>query len=136
MPGSPVVTAAAMRRLRLSNAQRDRVTEAVIPAPEIGPTMTPRAARRRLYEIGQRGFIDRLMLAWAERGGEGDEWLALLRLAREWVRPKFPLTGHDAAAAGLKPGPDVGEALRRVEAFWVEHDFQPEKPALLRQLAR
>jgi len=136
MPGSPAVTASAMQRLRLSNAQKYRITEAVIAVPEIGPTMTPQAARRRLYGWGQQDFIDRLKLEWAQRGGDPAGWRALLQLAQDWVRPKFPLTGHDAAAAGIEPGPEVGAALRRVQDFWIEHDFQPSREALLDQLRR
>jgi poly(A) polymerase len=136
LPADAAVAGAAAQRLRLSNAQRERLEAAVPPDPGIGPAMPAAKARARLYVLGARAFEDRLMLAWAEQGGEGEAWRGLLELARAWVRPKFPLTGHDAAAAGLKPGPEVGEALRRVEAFWVEHDFQPSREALLRQLAR
>jgi poly(A) polymerase len=134
LPGSAEAAGAVAQRLRLSNAQRERLQAATPPDPNIGAAMTPGAARRRLYVLGERAFQDRLRLAWAERGGEGAPWLDLLRLARDWVRPKFPLTGHDAAAAGLPPGPEVGEALRRVEAFWIEHDFQPDREALFERL--
>ena len=136
LPGDAEAAGAAAQRLRLSNAQRDRLEAAAPPDPAIRGSMTPAEARARLYALGARAFEDRLMLAWAERGGDGEAWRGLLRLARDWVRPKFPLTGHDAAAAGLKPGPDVGVALRRTEAFWVEHDFQPSREALLEQLRR
>jgi poly(A) polymerase len=134
LPAEPETAGAAAQRLRLSNAQRERLEAAVPPDPAIGPEMTPAEARRRLYALGTRAFTDRLMLAWTERRGAGEAWSDLLRLAQDWVRPKFPLTGHDAAKAGLEPGPAVGEALRRAEAFWVEHDFQPSREALLERL--
>jgi poly(A) polymerase len=136
LPDDPDAAVGAARRLRLSNAQRERLEAAVASDPAIGPAMTEAQARRRLYVMGASAFVDRLMLAWAERGGDPAPWRALRRLAQDWVRPKFPLTGHDAAAAGLPPGPAVGEALRRAEAFWVEHDFQPSRTALLEQLRR
>ncbi len=136
LPDGKAGARAAAERLRLSNAQRHRLAEAVCGDHEIGREMTPGEARRRLYALGQQAFVDRLELSWAEVGGDPEGWLALLQLAREWVRPKFPLSGHDAAAAGLEPGPQVGEALRRVEAFWVEHDFEPGREALLEQLNR
>jgi poly(A) polymerase len=136
LPDDPEAAGAAAARLRLSNAQRERLEAAVTPDPAIGPDMTPAEARRRLYAVGARAFADRLELAWAERGGDPAAWLALRRLARAWARPKFPLTGHDAAAAGIGPGPEVGEALRRAEAFWVEHDFEPSRAALLERLRR
>jgi poly(A) polymerase len=134
LPDDPKAAVAVANRLRLSNAQRDRLEAAVASDPAIGPDMGPAEARRRLYALGQRPFEDRLGLDWAERGGDPAAWLALRQLARAWVRPRFPLTGHDAAAAGLGPGPEVGEALRRTEAFWVEHDFQPSREALLERL--
>jgi poly(A) polymerase len=136
LPADASSAGATAQRLRLSNAQRERLEAAVPPDPAIGPAMSPAEARARLYVLGARTFEDRLQLAWAERGGEAEAWQGLLALARSWARPKFPLTGHDAAAAGLNPGPEVGEALRRVEAYWVEHDFQPSREALLEQLAR
>ena len=136
LPDNEAGARATAERLRLSNAQRDRLAAAVVEDHEIGSDMTPGEARRRLYVLGQQAFIDRLQLTWASEGGDPEAWLALLQLTRDWVRPKFPLTGHDAAAAGIEPGPEVGEALRRVEAFWVEHDFQPGREALLKRLAQ
>jgi poly(A) polymerase len=135
LPADAGSAAAAAQRLRLSNAQRERLEAAVPSDPTIDPAMSPAQARGRLYVLGPRAFEDRLELAWAERGGDSEPWRGLLDLARAWVRPKFPLTGHDAAAAGLNPGPEVGEALRRAEAFWVENDFQPGREALLKRLA-
>ncbi|HEY4030801.1 MAG TPA: CCA tRNA nucleotidyltransferase [Caulobacteraceae bacterium] len=136
LPDDPATAVAVAQRLRLSNVQRERLQAVASPDPAIGPAMTPAEARRRLYALGVRAFDDRLMLAWAGQGGDATAWQALRRLAQDWVRPKFPLTGHDAAAAGLAPGPGVGEALRRAEAFWVEHDFEPSRTALLERLRR
>jgi poly(A) polymerase len=136
LPANPDIARAMAERLRLSNAQRDRLGEAVAPDPEIAGAMTPAAARRRLYVLGPRTFTDRLMLRWAEAGGDAGAWLALRDLALHWTRPKFPLTGHDAAAAGLEPGPEVGAALRRTEAWWIDRDFRPSREALLEELRR
>ena len=134
LPADPTAAGQAATRLRLSNAQRERLVAAAPSDPPINPGMTPVQARRRLYEIGAGAFLDRVKLAWAGQGGDADAWLALLAQAQAWVRPKFPLTGHDAASAGLAPGPRVGEALRQIEAFWIEHDFQPDRAALIARL--
>jgi poly(A) polymerase len=73
LPGDPEAAGAAAQRLRLSNAQRERLEAAVPSDPAIGPEMTPAEARRRLYVLGARAFEDRLLLTWAERGGDGGE---------------------------------------------------------------
>ena len=38
----------------------------------------------------------------------------LLFAVRAWKRPEFPVGGDDALAAGLK-GPEIGQALRKLE---------------------
>jgi tRNA nucleotidyltransferase/poly(A) polymerase len=44
----------------------------------------------------------------------GDETRRLLRLAlTSWVRLKAPVSGAELVAAGIAPGPAVGEAVRR-----------------------
>lgn len=117
--------------LRLSNAQRDRLTAA--SAAQIAP-MDARAARAALYADGAQAFADRAKLAWAAgRGGEAD-WAPLLALAQGWARPVLPVTGADAAAAGIAPGPALGAALRTVEAWWVGEDFTPDRAAALAKL--
>ena len=40
----------------------------------------------------------------------------------------------DAAAAGIAPGPAMGAALRGVEAWWIDEDFTPDRPAVLVKL--
>ena len=134
LPPDPAVAAAAAERLRLSGVQRERLCGAVSIDPMILPGMAAVVARRRLYETGAGPFGDRARLAWAAAGGTAEPWLDLLQLAQTWRRPKFPLTGQDAAAAGFKPGPAMGQALRAAETWWVEQDFQPDRAALIARL--
>lgn len=115
--------------LRLSNAQRDRLTAAAAQALAAPPDA--RAARRMLYAAGPQAYLDQVKLAWARRGGD---WSASLAAADGWSRPVLPVNGADAAAAGLTPGPAMGAALRAVEAWWIEEDFQPARDAVLAKL--
>ena len=94
-------------------------------------------ARRLIYRLGPRAYRDRLLLAWAaqpDAEAARDGWLALLSEAETWTAPKFPLTGEDAAAAGLAAGPAMGAALRGAEAWWIAQDFQPGRDALRARL--
>jgi multidrug efflux pump subunit AcrB len=63
-----------------------------------------------------------------------EPWLTLLREAQSWSPPKFPLSGADAAAAGIAAGPAMGAALRAAEVWWIEQDFQPDRDALIGRL--
>jgi poly(A) polymerase len=127
-PRDASMTASA---LRLSNAQRDRLIAAT--AETIAP-MDARAARAALYAGGAQAFVDRARLAWAAGRGAKADWAPLLALAQRWSRPVLPVNGADAMAAGIAPGPAMGAALRRIEAWWIDEDFAPDREAALAKL--
>jgi poly(A) polymerase len=94
--------------------------------------------RRLLYRIGVARFRDRVLLSWAAspRGAAAIQWRMLLSIAEGWERPRFPLTGREAMAAGVAEGPDVGRVLAAVEAWWLEQDFLPDDAALMEKLKK
>jgi len=59
---------------------------------------------------------------------------ALLARAEKFARPQFPLSGADVLAAGLPPGPKVGEILAALEEKWVEMNFSLDRAALAARL--
>ena len=62
------------------------------------------------------------------------EAAAALETAANWQVPVFPLAGADLAAHGLRPGPEMGKALKRLEALWVETGFHKSAKELLSHL--
>jgi len=131
LPDDPEAAIATAERLRLSNAERDRLVQALTP-PAPAPGLSPRQARAAIYRLGARTFRDRVKLAWAAGGGAG--WREAVALADSWIPPRLPLTGEDVIAAGAPKGPQVGRALREVEDWWVGQDFAPDRAALLDKL--
>lgn len=138
LPDDPAEVARAVERLRLSNAQRDRLTAALAREPRIVPWLSPREVRRAVYRIGVRAFHDRVKLAWATavKPKLAGQWRKLLALGESWTAPEFPLTGEDAIAAGLAQGPLVGRVLKEVEDWWVDEDFPQDRAQALAQLDR
>ena len=59
---------------------------------------------------------------------------ALLSRTQKFVRPTFPLTGADVLAAGVAPGPKVGEILGLLEEKWIEFNFSLDRAALTARL--
>ncbi len=123
-------------RLRLSNAERARLEALAVPGDKIPPQLSAAEVRRVLYRIGSPRFRDLVLLSWAaaSRGGPLIHWRMLLSIADGWERPRFPLTGHEAMAAGVAEGPDVGRVLGLVEAWWLEEDFAPDHAQLIEKL--
>jgi len=136
LPDDPEVGEAVAQRLRLSNAQRDRLAEALKPEPRLVSGISPKETRALVYRMGLRAFKDRVVLTWAahEHQAAAVQWLALLALADNWERPQFPLSGTDVVAAGVPKGPLVGKVLRDVETWWIDSDFPDDKLALVERL--
>jgi poly(A) polymerase len=141
LPDDPAAGRAVATGLRLANAQRDRLIAALgDDGPALGPGMSPRQLRQAVWALGAGAFADRALLAWAGSDPPADAaasagWREALALARGWRRPAPPFAGEAILAAGLTPGPRVGEILRSVERWWIDNDFPDDPPALAARLA-
>lgn len=131
-------------RLRLSNADRDRLAAMLKPAADIDPAAETADRRRLLYAIGAETYRDLALLDWARRladqPGAVPAWVEAgyrvqLAAADGWVRPKLPVNGEDAMALGISTGPAVGRLLKQVEVWWMNADFRPDRAACLAKLA-
>ncbi len=136
MPDDPETAIAVAARLRLSNAQRDRLAAALNPDPPLVSWMSPKQVRQNVWRLGAEAFCDRVMLAWAasDRPAAAIQWRALLPMARGWPRPTLALSGEDVMAAGVPPGPMVGAVLREVEAWWIDNDFIDDRLSIIEAL--
>ena len=141
VPPDPARMAALADRLKLSNAEAERLTAWAMVEP-VDPRASETALAKRLYREGERPILDRLRLALAaERGkaggGDGEalnraaRFTALLTFAEAWERPTFPLKGRDLIESGMVAGPEVGTTMKRLEDAWVEASFLPDRDALI-----
>jgi len=123
---SPSAATAVAKRLKLSTQDSLRLQLMLEPAVP----GDPENRRAALYRLGTSLFVDRVLLE-----GPGD-WQAALALARRWTPPELPISGADALALGLKPGPQVGALLEAVERWWIAGDFSADRAACLAELKR
>jgi poly(A) polymerase len=118
-------------RLRLTNAEARALDSMGHRWWRLQGMDEPRA-RRRLYRLGEDGYRNRLLLAWARAGGNADDasWRELATLPQRWSAPKFPLKAADFIVRGMVEGPALGQALALAEDAWLAADFPSEETAL------
>jgi poly(A) polymerase len=133
--GNESAVATAARKLKMSNEERDRLVFAARLDP-LPSGLTPKAARELLYRKGAEVVRDNAILAWAAAGGDAGGWPDLVSQAESYVRPAMPVTGDDVMERGVASGPDVGVALRDLEARWIASDFALGRDELLRSLRK
>lgn len=141
--GSEPATQVA-ERLRFSRAQADRLITLCTAGQahsDWPPKVTGdrRALRQALYDLGVAMTRDVLQLDWAianagKTGRDPSSLTKALAVTDDWEEAVFPLRGRDALDLGAKAGPLLGDALDRVEVWWRQADFAPDRDACLGQL--
>ena len=120
-------------RLRLTNAEHERLTSIADAWWRVSPTAGDHAARVLLYHLGAEKFTDRALVAWSRSpAGVADRaWRDFAKLPARWTAPVFPLRAADFMARGIARGPALGAAMRAAEEAWIAADF-PDDPAAWR----
>lgn len=125
-----------VERMRLTNAERDRMRSAVGAISGFLARPDRRQARVMLYRLGEQTYRDAaaLAFAWGEGAADDPFWRDLLALPSLWQAPTFPLAGRDVIAEAQLRGRIVGRLIKELEAWWIENDFRPDESALRRRL--
>ncbi len=127
-------------RLRLSNAERDRIALAALTLTGLHGVSRPPAAdqlRILLFSAGRQGARDALLLAAANSGAVADDaaFEGADQFLAEAPTPELPVSGRDLVARGLAEGPRIGDVLRAFRRLWIEAGF-PVDPDTIDRLVQ
>lgn len=121
LPEDPVVVEAAARRLRAPNAVTARL--AVAARGGVDAETDERRMRALVWSDGIEGAVDQAWRALAAGRVHAVKAGRLVAAAQGWDRPRLPVGGREAAAAGAAPGPEIGLTLKAFETQWIAEDF-------------
>jgi poly(A) polymerase len=136
----PSALARISGRLKLSNAERQRLVLMLAPGALPGPDDPPPRRRAMLHRLGRALYVDRLFLAWAHErvmdpaGSRDAGFRDGVHMAEAWQPKDLPVTGADVQAQGIARGPEVGRLLAAIEDWWIEGDFAADRKAALAKL--
>src|SRR5262249_40411432 len=121
-------------RLRLTNAESERLASMGDSWWRIVAGLNEQAVRALLYRLGSENYLDRALIAWsrAPEGVADSPLHALAMLPARWSAPVFPLKAADLIARGVEKGPRLGAAMRAAEEAWIAAGFPMERAALAR----
>ena len=120
------------QKLRLTNAEHERLSSMAEAWRRISPANGEQAARALLYRLGPEKFSDATLLAWARSPAtmHDETWRALATLPARWIAPVFPLKAADFIKRGLEKGPALGAALAAAEEAWIAAGFPKDAQSL------
>jgi poly(A) polymerase len=124
------------QRLRLANAEHDRLESMGDGWWQICAQSSPKEMRALLYRIRRERFIDRVLLAWsrAPESLSDAHWQEIAGLPKHWTPPDFPIAASDAMTRGVPKGPQLGNVLRAADDAWIAADFPESRTELDRIL--
>ncbi len=125
-------------RLRLSNAEYDRLASMAVLAGQTGYGRPEVAARAQLYRHGREVFLDAALYDWARSGEAPDENARVehARLPQRWSPPVLPVRGADVIALGVPAGPKVGQVMSAFEDWWIAAGFPSDASLIAAELSR
>lgn len=118
LPPDPRLAVQVAARLRLSTAQRKRLSRLAERSPAAADPF------ELAYREGTPMAQDLLLLA-----GRGSGMIA------DWDVPDFPLKGGEIVACGVAAGPEIARILRSVETHWIAEGF-PDRTRVEQILAQ
>jgi poly(A) polymerase/tRNA nucleotidyltransferase (CCA-adding enzyme) len=116
-------------RLKLSGAEQERLLSLSQPNA-LTPASDDATLRRALADEDHGALMDRTWLAQNDAPG----WDELRARIAATPRPVFPLQGRDITAAGIPPGPRVGEILHEIRTWWLAGGCIANRQACLEKL--
>jgi len=132
----PLQMALLCKRLKMSSNETKRLRGWADDGTPLDPNAEEREKLKAIYLAGKQVVIDRARVraAGADDALLSARWMSLGDLAMAWAPPKFPLSGKDMKAAGIKPGPQMGKMLDALKALWVRSGFSADREKLLMAL--
>lgn len=129
---------AVSTRLKLSNADRDRMHALAVTDAQPVTQLTAKEVAKQLYRLGCQKFWDRTLTSWADDPdpAHSGQWRDVLAAVKAWHRPTMPVTGAQLIAAGVPHGPQVGKILRAFEDWWIDTGFPDDAETIDAELSR
>jgi poly(A) polymerase len=147
LPADPVLRLAVMLdgaatahalavRWRFSNNDRDRLADVFRLRDVVKVGLPSGSSEALVYRHGNATVRDLARVGWVHGypTPAADSWLALIRLAETWQRPRLPIDGADILKAGVPHGPAVGKTLHAVEDWWIASGFPDSRERALEKL--
>jgi poly(A) polymerase len=116
---------------RLSNEELKVATAILDAARLLIDYQLFEAAYRHTAVIAQAVDVAATLAEWTDAGR-----LAVTDQLQALDIPRFPLSGNDLIASGMRPGRALGAELDRLERLWIESGFSLDRKTLLEQVRR
>lgn len=84
-----------------------------------------------VYRFGAVVIDDALYLLSRFEQTSEDQYCDWVKPLKNWQPPIFPVKAADLMQLGMKPGPDLGQSLARLERMWIEARFALTRDDLL-----
>lgn len=120
---------------KLSNKDTARLRCFVEHNGRVMPSTPSSEQKRLIRKLGKSVFEALVLLHWSCVPEDKAAYQRMLRFAKEYDVPVFPVQGDDLLSLGYREGKKLGECLQKLEHYWEQHDYRPTQKELLEYAA-
>jgi poly(A) polymerase len=131
LAGLKVKNVEAMEKLLLIPKVFKKDIEAISKVLELPNLDKDHAVRVAIYRFGRVATAQALMIELAQDRVMNGYAPKAIELIQKWEIPNLPVDGTDLMKAGIKEGPELGQALAKIEDWWIAAEFKPGKKECL-----
>ncbi len=91
-----------------------------------------KSLNHNLYYHEKVYVVDKLIFDYVDNLIKKTDFYRYFKIAKDFRKKKFPLTGDDLKKIGYKPGKKMGEALIKIRSWWIMNDFKKSKKSCLK----
>ena len=77
----------------------------------------------KLYKSDKDNTVDQILFDYVDNKISKKKFEEVYNFCINFKKRKIPLTGNDLLKIGFKPGKKMGEALKKLEYFWIDRNF-------------
>lgn len=114
---------------KLSNKDKKLLQNLSLSKIEISPDSQEIDNKKLIRKLGSDIFTDLILIGWNKN--YNTQYKAILKLAKEWKPPVFPVNGGDMQKLGVPSGEKLGKMLKKADKWWEDNNFIPDKEAII-----
>ncbi|MDC0074195.1 CCA tRNA nucleotidyltransferase [Alphaproteobacteria bacterium] len=118
------------KKIKLSKKELNKLEFFLSTSSFILPDMTEDLAKQYIYINGYNLFMNSLFLSWSRFGKEFD-YAKQIKIAAEFDRPIFPVSGKDIELLDIKEKKVIGKIIEQTQKWWIENNFKYDKQECL-----
>jgi poly(A) polymerase len=119
---------------KISNREKALLNDLLFNSQEVELSSNDKTHKALLRKFGKEIYQNILLFKLLQHPDESARFEELNKLAKDFIIPEFPISGHDLIKIGYRPGIELRKILAKLETKWEASDYLLNRDDLLKNI--